>query len=697
MMKRGSFWTIGGLLLALGLSTQLCAQNTETLLKEGYDLYQRGRDEEALQKMKALIAADPSSEDAFRLIQTLEPRVWASLMLKGDEHQAVVRTLMNAAIPGAKAHQRDGGRIRELVKQLDTGSWPERQRALTSLVGDHGEHAAAYLIGRLNSDDTEKRAVNMEWLRNMGTESIHPLIQVLESSDPLTQAGAATVLGQLKAVQAKPYLARLAAGSAEPMPKEAASKALAALGGSHSGVASGLVALAEGYYQQDKSVVDPYRVNTTVWSYEGDALVGRDVPGDIYALKLAEEALYDALEVEPGHTGAEELLASVLLAQVAAGAGSSEGGENPLARAGDLARALGPKVLDAALRKALDDNRPEIATAAIDVIAEIPGASSLGGVGLALGSSAKGVRVHAALAAAGDASMSNQIVPILSEGVALDSVRSVLVIDDQPASRNQVVADLSARGYFSYGVLTGPEGLVQLRSYPLEDAVVIRYNLATSTAADVIRYIRRDPKTEALPVALLVDAKDMDAAKELFSDRVQLFIQTPPVAEAYEPQLRALVNTVDAAREASIQLAARCAQALAHMDPATARSAQPALAAALGGVDDRVRIPALAALARVADGSATDAILALLKDSTQSDGLRGHAAIALASIAKNGGTASADVVEAILGALTGEGSGELFNHLSKATGLLPIDGATRLGLLKQLRSRITVGSTGEGE
>jgi HEAT repeat protein len=695
MMKRGSFWTIAGLLLALGLGTNLRAQNTETLLREGYDLYQRGRDEEALQKMKALIAQDPSSEEAFRLIQIVEPRVWASIMMKSEEHQAVVRTLMAAATPGAKVHQRDQARIVELVKQLDTGTFPERTRAITTLAGDHGEYAVAYLSTRLGSADTEKRAITMEWLRRMGSESVQPLIQALESSDPLVQAGAATVLGQLKAVQAKPFLASVAAGSSEPMASEAATKALKALGGTDKSAADGLVALANSYYHQDTNYVDPYRVNTTVWSYEGDALVGRDVPQDVYSLKLAEEALYDSLALSPGNHAAEELLASVLLAQAAASAGSSDSAG--LASASNLAKALGPKVLDAALKKAIADNRPEVAAAAIDALATFPGAASLGGVSEALANSAKAVRVHAALAAAHESGMAAQAVPVLAEGVALDSVRSVLVIDDQPASRNLVVADLSTRGYFSYGENTGPEGLVQLRSYPIEDAVVVRFNLKGTTAVEIIRMIRRDAKLENLPIALLVDPADMDAAKDQFSDKVQLFIATPPVAEAYEPQLRALVKDVDESRQASILLAGRCAEALGHMDAAVAAPAQSALLASLKGVDDRVRVPAVRALARVGDGSATEALLAILSDASQSDALRGQAAIAAASVANRGGSASQDVVDAIHGVLVGEGSPELHAQLADAAGLLPVDAATKLSLMQALRSRITIGGTGGGD
>jgi HEAT repeat protein len=189
----------------------------------------------------------------------------------------------------------------------------------------------------------------------------------------------------------------------------------------------------------------------------------------------------------------------------------------------------------------------------------------------------------------------------------------------------------------------------------------------------------------------------MDAAKDQFSDKVQLFIATPPVAEAYEPQLRALVKDVDESRQASILLAGRCAEALGHMDAAVAAPAQSALLASLKGVDDRVRVPAVRALARVGDGSATEALLAILSDASQSDALRGQAAIAAASVANRGGSASQDVVDAIHGVLVGEGSPELHAQLADAAGLLPVDAATKLSLMQALRSRITIGGTGGGD
>lgn len=698
MLKRGSSGTIACLLLALSACPFAAAQDAETLLREGHDLYMRGRDDEALQKMKAVIALDPSSADAFRLINALEPRVWASLMLKGGEHDAVVRTLMRVAIPGERAHQRDATRIRDLARQLEEGSWPERQRAITQLMADHGEYAAAYLSTRLGSADTERRALNMNWLRMMGTESVQPLIQALESDAALVQAGAATVLGQLGAIQAKPFLAALAASDAEPLAREAASKALAEIGGARPAPVEGLVALADAYYRGDHRYVDPFRRNTTVWAFEDGALAGRDVPSDVYPLKLAEEALYDALALDPAANSAAELLGCVLLAQAVVAEGSDAEEAAPLAAARDLAEALGPAVLNGALRKALRDGRPEVATAAVNSLRSIPGGAKLGGVAEALASDAKAVRIAAALALAAAGETTPQVVAALAEGVAQDSVRSILVVDDQAATRNQIVSDLASRGYFPVGVRTGPEGLSQLGTYPTEDAVVIRYNMADSTAAELVRMIRRDgARTRDLPVALLVDAAEMDQARELFADRVQLFIATPPVADAYEPELRALVRPVDAAREEAIELASSSATMLAHMDPASARGAAGALQAALGGIEDRVRVPAAAALGRIGDGAAVEALLGILTDGSQSDQLRGQAAVALGRIARQSGSAPANVVDAVRETLLGTDSRDLHRDLAVAAGLLPVDAATRAGLLKALRGRITVGSPGDRE
>ena len=696
MIQRGSLATIACLLLALGSSTTLWGQNAEELLREGHELYQRGRYEEGLQKMKSVLALDPSSEEAFQLVNALEPRVWANIMIKGGEHEAMVKALMDSALPGERSHQRDPARIRELTKTLEQGTWPERTKAITTLLADHGEYGAAHLTQHLNSSDTMRRATTMNWLRRMGTESIHPLIQCLESSDPLTRSGAATVLGQLGARQAVPYLGILAGSDSETMVREQASRALSDMGASASGGAGGLIELASGYYRGDKRVVDPYRRNTTVWSWEEDNLVGRDVPGDVYGLKLAEEALYDSLAMEPGSPRAESLLASVLLAQANAAAGTGEA-DNPLLLARDLAAAMGPKTLNAALRQALAENRPDVATEAINLLAGMPGAAHMDGIVQALSSDNKSVRIAAALAGSHSKELASQVVPVLAEGVGQDSVRSVLVVDDQPSSRAQIVSDLNARGYFTDGALSGPQGFARLRQYPIEDAIIIRYNLQDATVAEIIRLVRKDEKTTDMPIAILADAGDMEMAKEQYGDRVQLFIESPAVVEAYEPQLRSLVTEVEGSRDAAAKLAADCAHRLAHMDSSLLRGVADALKSALAGVDDRIRVPAVMALGASGDSSASDLIGGILGDGSQSDALRGAAAVALAKLANAGGTASNSVVSMIQDTLKGGGSSELMQHLSKAAGLLPVDGGTRFDLLKELRSRITIGSTGDGD
>ncbi|MEE2713583.1 MAG: hypothetical protein VX913_12485, partial [Planctomycetota bacterium] len=100
--------------------------------------------------------------------------------------------------------------------------------------------------------------------------------------------------------------------------------------------------------------------------------------------------------------------------------------------------------------------------------------------------------------------------------------------------------------------------------------------------------------------------------------------------------------------------------------------------------------PALRALGRIADASSAGAIMAVFSDGSAAEAVRGHAAVALASIARASGSASADLVNGIHAAIAGGGGDDYLYALGRACGILPVDLATRTKLLNTLRSKINV-------
>ncbi|MAG33180.1 MAG: hypothetical protein CL908_20065 [Deltaproteobacteria bacterium] len=712
MTMRGFFATGLLFICVVGLAPPAWAQPTGTLA-EALELYQRGDDKGALTKLKALLATDPSSEQVFAMITSIEMRDWTRMMIASKEHAAVIKQLFHMALPAQREHAKDPDKIKGLVATaLDDKDWAKRMNAMTTLAADHGEYTIPHLVGRLSSENSMRRAGAMELCRRLGAQSVMPLVQALEIGDQNLQAAALTVLGQSKDSRALPYVAAYALGPTDGRLKEAGTKALADMGGS--GITPDQIGglfqgLAESFYRRDTATVDPFRRSYVAWAQADGKLVAREVPRDIYHLKLAEEILYDMVNYDPNQMDAQVLLGSVLVAQEVAAQGAWAGGEAagpaaPLSHAGELAASMGSEIMGGVVRKALADGRPAVAAGAVGILGGLLDADSFAapnGLTEALTAPYKAVRFNAALSIAHinprEYGNREQVVNVLQEALGQDAVRTVVVIDSNPETRAKIVSDLNSRGYFAYGATNGPLGLARVRDYPIEDLVVIRYDQNDATLHEVMKTLRTDKRTAEMAIAILAESGDMAAAKKQYEEdgkyKANSFIASPPIADAYEPGLRGLVKDVDAAREGATMIAARAASTLAHMDPrGTGFSSAGAINALIGTLkgDDRVRTPALMALGRIGDASATQSILAVFKDGTASEAVRGHAAVALARIARTQGNASADIVSAIQSAIQGEGGAPYWRMLGSACGILPVDLKTRTALLNALRARITV-------
>lgn len=707
MFRRASTWTVVATLLCLLLAAGAApAQDPQTLVNEAYNLYQRGREDEALSKLKAVLAQDPSSEQAYELLETLEQRAWVRIMIRKGEHESVVKELFRRARDAERSYTADPEAIKELVTKLDSEDWSERRNAFLSLVRNHGEYTVPYLVPRLDSDDTLRRAAAMEWLRRLGVQAVQPLIQTLESESELRVANAARILGQIGHRAALPYLLDLAAG--EGRTARGARDGLASMdAGTDAGMReAAFLELAEAYYRGDTSVVNPFRGLYAVWAFEDGKLVSREVPRGVYHLKLAESVLYDHLARNPESQDGRVLLASVLIAQaqVSEPAESAEGGspEAVLAKARVLATVEGLQVLDATVRKAIADGRPAVAAGAVDLLGDMIDRhswSAPNGLTDALAAPYKEVRYLSALALArlaprGGFENSGLVVRNLMDALGQAAARSVLVIDDNPETREEVLSQLQERGFFAAGAPTGAFGLSRLRESPIEDAVIIRYDLKDRTVAQIIKELRQDEGTAHVVIALLAPSGKVEEARSNYEGKVQLVIEAPGDASTYGPELRKGMKDLEGAREQATLLAARAARALADMEPGEGGAFSPASAVdALVGTlkrDDRVRIPAMEALGRIGDPKCLPALLETFQDAASSEEVRGHAAVALARVSRAQGSTSQAHKAALKEAIRGEGGDAYMRMLGKAVGIAPMGDAERVELLQALRDRIRI-------
>lgn len=697
MIQRGSAWTVAALLACIAwLSPSVCAQDASALLQEARDFYSRGRDGEALAKLNEVLAANPGSEEAWELRSSLEFSEWAKIMAKGGQHAALASRLLELSIPAQRAKANDPDAIAELVGQLDSSDFAEKQRAMFTLLTVHGEYAAPYFIADLGSDDSMTRAAAMYRLGRLGREAVLPVIESMDGASPIAKGSAVTVLAQIGDPRGLPYVSLVAA--TDDGPAGALAREVAAANGIALGDPVEMhLDLARHYYLRDNKVVDPFRSTFVAWANVDGNLVAREVPKDVWHLKLAEEVLYDLLSVDPGNERGHVMLASVLLAQSVAGGVLEDDASASLNKAEEMAAALGIDVLNAALALGVADGQVDVAAGAAHLLGKLLDPSEVSrapALTTALSNGQKTVRYHAALAIAGlglegSGAVAPTLVGVLAEALGEDAVRTAVVIDDNDDSRNAVVAGFNARGWFSYGSNNGAAGVAAVRSYPIEDLVVVRYDLKSGTADAVIRQLKRDARTENTAIAMICTEADLAAAQEQYGEQVTAFMTTAAEIPAAEPGLRSAIEITDEQRMAGVRIAAHAAQALAAMPASLSAPATSALIATLQGADE-VRIPAAQALGRIGSADALASLVALMGDGSAADAVRGAAAIAAGKICAKNGAVDGSFDQAIQGIVAaGDGSDDLWRMIGTAVGAAPYTAAQRAAVLGVLRPRIT--------
>ena len=706
MTQRSTLRASAALVLCLCIGVSAVAQDPKALVSEAYALVARGKNAEALEKLNAVLAGDPTSEAAYDLRASLEAKQWIEISVASDKLGEVVTQLFGRAMPAAAAKTGDVAAIDKLLEEARSAEWSVREKALRNLALNHGEYAVSRLWRDLGNSETERRVQAIDWMRRMGSDAALPLIQCLKATEPMIRANAASVLGMIGDHRAKPYLANAAARDAEAIVKDAAANALSKLGGS-AGAIDDAVKLGAMYYARDPRAVNNYRIVYPVWSMDRDGenlvLNAQEVPRDIYHLKLAESLLFDALRWAPDHEAGRTLLASVLLAEGEFGRGQSTEGDGAAvaaacAQARVLAAAQGPAILSNVVKTATAEGRADVAAAALALlgsIADADTAEAMSGITDGLASSNKNVRYAAALAAVKTKARNvdaAQVVDALAQAVGEDATRNIVVIDDVTDTREALCAQLEAKKWFCTWTDAGATGVVRLRDYPIEDLVIVRYDLNHGHISDVVASIRRDDRTKDVPVVVLASAKDMNAAKQEWDGKVQGFITSPPVSDAYEPALKELVKTLDGAREAATVMAAKAATALADMDPKGSYPVAAATNALIGSLkgDDRVRTPAIMTLGKLAAASAEAALMDVFRDATATETVRGEAAKALARISRAAGKVNAEFGGALREAATAGGSPEFMMMLGEAAGLLPLAPQTRLGAMRMGRPKAMI-------
>ena len=133
----------------------------DTQLKDAVTLMRLSKPEEALAKLREILASDPSNTKALELYRSVSQDEWFMLMTSKGEVQQIAQTLLDRARVDMKAHSRDEAAIAALVATATTkdSDYGARRKAINALINEHGEFAVPALVEKLgNPDDSAEFA-----------------------------------------------------------------------------------------------------------------------------------------------------------------------------------------------------------------------------------------------------------------------------------------------------------------------------------------------------------------------------------------------------------------------------------------------------------------------------------------------------------------------------------------------------------
>jgi HEAT repeat protein/CheY-like chemotaxis protein len=638
-MKRGSFrakaLTAGLVALLLGLlSNQAFAQGSvEALFEEGKEAFLQGDYGKAIEKFEEVMAQKPDHKLAYSLRQTVGYQFFIELLVKDGKFKIFAQYILSRAETHAPVPKKDPELIKKLVNDLRSDDYLVRYRAIHKLTSEIGDYAAPALVERLGDETNDKwRTYVIIAMTQMGSQVVLPLLETLSSDTVLQRQNAAVVLGNIGDLRALADLKRLWEDPKEVQEvKEVVKTAIRKIIGKDpetdkTPAKEYFYQKALMYFQNHPSIIKNYDNTWVVWRWKKDGetqgLVMDEVPRWLYNYRLAEEACFDALDIDYTFTKIWPILILTSLGEYnEALIQLQEGREEQKDKLKELvakayggyvtAFAGGPAVLYKALRFAVNTNEVPLAVASCDAIramAEgnlLPGGKGASVKGKSVGRAGDGkilldalkypdkrLRYAAACAIVAVTNRSAQwrksgfaamktTIRVLIEALGESGARSVLVISGDSDKRNSLVQELIEMNYFAFGSASKEAGYNRAKRFPSDDLFIIDMDIAIDLtfnfkAEDVgvehqetfLEALRADFRTREVPIFILCKTEDLPRAQKLFSSDAAGFITYPINVEDVRLQLQELFAKFPPDDKGkATKISADAAAAIASIDP----------------------------------------------------------------------------------------------------------------------------------
>lgn len=692
--------TLIGLVAASFVTGPLSAQDPESTFAEGIKALRLGKREEALAKFQEVMAADPSHEQAFAIWRQTDQDMWRWLMMEQGDIEKVAKEIQSRARLRRKEMSRDEDAINAAIELATSADkdFGERSEGIAKLVAEHGEFAVPALVAKLgNSEDSKSQDLAIVALWRLGTVATLPLIEAMQSENPLVRRNVAAALSHIGDPRAVPALQAAASNDRSEEVRYVAARAVERLGGRGNAVEN-FLAQAERYLSGRETAV-----SETVWDLADGNLQPVAVPTSIFPLRVAQKFAMAAWRTEPASAAAKSVYARALLAEAAAieaglaaaGDSASEALQALANRPADLrvtAIALGPTVLRSALADARKSGMAPVAVECARLLGQTEDRASLASSTLVAGLQDDDKRVAyacaLALVEASDGTnvpQSDAVVRVLGNAATEESLRTVLVVDGSEGVRRTAKEAFSkGRGTIVEAAAGGTQAVGSLVTFPVVDAVVINQDLPDVVPEHVIGIIRKDPRLAETKILVL--ANDAEAAATRFGDRINGVIAGQLTGEALIEKVNEVLADVDLGpkRKWADEIAGSASTALASLahKGVDISGATKNLAGQLNR-DDAIAIPAAKALETSGTTADLEALVAAVSGSGSVE-LKKAAANAAGAILNRAGNAPNGTVEKLVAAMEGADAG-LRTAIAGALGRAGLVAGDQLKLMDAIR------------
>ena len=632
---------LGSLVLAFLAAPYAGAQDggdeIRKILSDATELYKQGKLPEAYSKFEEALQKQPSNDLVYAYIKRVGDDVITGMMNSKDEKiKSLGYRLFELAKP-AGDRQRGGKKVvQDYIEALRDPEFHVQSSARWHLK-NIGPYAARFLIPYLahGQEDLFRSRIILT-LTEMGTDVSLAVAEALNSKNPTMRRNAAVVLGNIKDDRTVPALRRAQLNANEtPEVKKLAAEALIKITrqseDAWKDAKDYYYDFAENLYNGSPAAVHVWNRAWLVWRWdeEKDTLTEREVPRFAWSQQLAEEALNDAIALDPEKppAGAWSLLACVHFQQAidaenaVAAAEAALKGNDPGFLPDHLdtlkkwlegadrnlvsAKAVGRNNLYDALGRCLRDGNAQVAVEILESLKtegradDLPAVSgdatsSPGGsISLALTHEDKRVRYAAAACYASlnpkEERLGHQLaIPSLVDALGESGVRTALVIYDvqDDADRtyiNSLKKILEQANLFVDVAPTGGEGVIKAKRFPTEDVILIQRKVAgqiyfkeeptsrKKIVETVFDTLRDDVRTRSIPRVILADSPaELEESKTVFGPTGQGFIMKNAGLIEFRGLMERLFTAPEAQKDSkdrADRLALGAAETLAAIDP----------------------------------------------------------------------------------------------------------------------------------